>query len=142
MVIQFRNVSEYQFFKAKVEKIDFNSVRQSLFLHQKWTQIKLEQEIHRYKHLLFVLKQYPQEPVVPDRNLDQVVHAHIATGKQYVDDCQMLFHRQLEHEQGFGTRGTDRLNWQQTFHQTQTRLAQFPVPSQQQPAYCVLRLAS
>jgi hypothetical protein len=142
MVIQLRNVLEYQLFKTKVEKIDFHSVRQRLFSHQKWTQIKLEQEIHRYQQLLFVLNQYPQEPVVPDRDLDQVVHAHIATGKQYVDDCQMLFHRHLEHGQGFGTKATDRLTWQQTFHQTQVRMAQFPVPPRQQPAYCVLRLAS
>jgi hypothetical protein len=136
--------AEYQAFQKRIELINFQSIARILRVEHQWSRLRIEKEIDRYKQLLFLLYCHPSERIVPDREIDQVVHAHIATGDQYLSDCRTLFNRTVDHEPGFGRRGhTDRLAWLRTFNRTQVRLKQHfykASTTQQSPAYCVLSL--
>jgi hypothetical protein len=137
---------DYQAFQKKLELINFTAIAQILRLEHHWSTLQIERGIEQYQQLLFLLHTYPNQRIVPDCETDQVVHAHIATGAQYISDCQLLFNSDVDHEPGFGTRGTaDRLAWLHTFNQTQTWIRQcfrMGAKTQQQPAYCVLALAA
>ena len=143
MRTELNTIASHQGFQNTLEQINFAPVVDVLWSKHQWTPLQIKQGINQYKQLLFLLYCYPHEAIVPDRETDQVIHAHISTKDQYMADCEVLFNRALEHEQGFGTRGNiDQLAWLYTFHRTQRRIAQqfHQEPTLWlHPAYCVLR---
>jgi hypothetical protein len=63
---------------------------------------------------------YPNVPIVPNREIDQVWHQHILDTSKYDEDCQMLFGRVLHHFPYFGIRNAgDRQDLNAAFGETQ-----------------------
>lgn len=76
--------------------------------------------IRKYGLFLLLLQRYPHIRIVPNREIDAVLHAHMANMNQFEKDCQKLFNRSLCHIPEFGLRGeNERLEWQVIFTQTQ-----------------------
>ncbi|MBH8555380.1 hypothetical protein I8751_24145 [Nostocaceae cyanobacterium CENA357] len=76
--------------------------------------------IQQYRRLLFLIQKYPYIRMVPNQEIDTVLHAHIANIHQFEEDCQNLFSVYLQHVPNFGVTGeAERLEWQLAFAQTQ-----------------------
>jgi hypothetical protein len=74
----------------------------------------------KYERFLFLIRKYPYVRMVPNQEIDSVLHAHIANIHEFERDCQNLFSVCLKHLPGFGSGGdAERLEWQLAFSQTQ-----------------------
>ena len=51
-----------------------------------------------YKTFLFLNKKYPEEILVPTREIDEFWHLHILFTKKYHEDCQNIFGYYLHHQ--------------------------------------------
>ncbi|MUG91629.1 hypothetical protein F7734_03670 [Scytonema sp. UIC 10036] len=81
------------------------------------TQIKFA--IHRYRLFLFLVHEYPCLKMVPNQEIDTVLHAHIADFNQFKQDCQNLFNAYLTHNPEVGIRGdVERQEWLIAFAHT------------------------
>ncbi len=85
-----------------------------------WTHQETKQAIAGYLNFLYLIHLYPNLPLVPTQEIDQVWHHHILDTSKYAEDCQMLFGYFVHHFPYFGLRGeSDRHNWQCAVEQTQ-----------------------
>lgn len=75
--------------------------------------------IWRYAFFLFLIQEYPNLKMVPNQEIDAVLHAHLADNLQFSQDCQNLFNRKLEHVSEFGLKQAERSEWLLTFTRTQ-----------------------
>ena len=114
---------EHAEFHQKLKNLDLGPIAYKL-IHRKeglgWTKARAKQAIARYIMFLSLIYLYPNQPIVPTAEIDQVWHLHILDTGKYADDCQMLFGEFIHHFPYYGLRGKgDRKNWQQAFTQTQ-----------------------
>ena len=110
---------DYSFLK-KLQTIDWQTIRYHLLNSNEgrdFTRAQAARAIWQYGLFLFVAQQYPSMRLVPTEEIDAVLHAHIATARQYQDDCQTLFGGCVHHSAGLGTRG-DRAEWLEAFDRT------------------------
>jgi hypothetical protein len=109
----------YSFLK-KLQTLDWKTIRYHLLNSDEgrdFTRAQAARAIWQYGLFLFLARQYPGIRLVPTKEIDAVLHAHIATDRQYQDDCQILFSTSLHHSVGLGTRG-DRAEWLEAFDLT------------------------
>lgn len=109
----------YSFLK-KLQTLDWQTIRYHLLNSDEgrdFTKGQVARAIWQYGLFLFLAQQYPGMRLVPTEEIDAVLHAHIATDRQYQDDCQTLFGGFVHHCAGLGTRG-DRTEWLQSFART------------------------
>ncbi|GAB4140263.1 MAG: hypothetical protein Fur0046_15790 [Cyanobacteria bacterium J069] len=150
------NRSEYERFCDRLQVIDFHAITHTLQQHFSWTKQQINQGIERYQQLLFLLSQYPNQPIIPDQIADEVLHAHLETGDQFTQNCRHILGFELTHEAGFETECEgDRHHQLSLFMQTQALIEKHFGASKQtfsnspntkqliefeRPAYCVLRI--
>ncbi len=109
----------YSFLK-KLQTLDWQTIRHHLLNSDEgrdFTTAQAARAIWQYGLFLFLARQYPDIRLVPTEEIDAVLHAHIATDRQYQDDCQSLFGGFVHHSAGLGTQG-DRAEWLETFDHT------------------------
>jgi hypothetical protein len=110
---------DYSFLK-KLQTLDWQTIRYHLLNSDEgrdFTPAQAARAIWKYGLFLFLAKQYPNMRLVPTEEIDAVLHAHIATDRQYQDDCQTLFGGAVHHSAELGTRG-DRAEWLEAFDRT------------------------
>jgi len=59
---------------------------------------ELEQILERYKKFLYLAKKYPQVPLTPTYDIDEMWHLHMLHPQQYYNDCFKLFGQIMGHE--------------------------------------------
>lgn len=93
---------------SKFENLDLESVIIKLThpkdVHQ-WSREKAEYAVSQYKKFLFLNALYPEQELVPTREIDDVWHVHILDTEKYRNDCQYLFDRFLDHYPYSGLKG-------------------------------------
>lgn len=146
------NILEYDMFCDRLQTIDFRFITYTLQQRYGWTKQQIEQAIERYQQLLFVLSQAPNQPVVPDRMTDQVLHAHLEMGDRFKQDCLHILGFELTHESKSKMENEgDRRHWLALFAHTQLQLRKnFGMSTKYRfrrssssikfllPAYCIL----
>jgi hypothetical protein len=99
--------SEYALF-SKFENLDLKSVIFKLThpkdVHQ-WSLEKAEHVVSQYKKFLFLNALYPEQELIPTREIDDVWHVHILDTEKYRNDCQYLFGHFLDHYPYSGLKG-------------------------------------
>ena len=92
---------------------------------QKLTFMEASLAIWRYGLFLSLIQKYPYVRMVPNQEIDTVLHVHIANAYQFQEDCQNLFNVCLEHISEVGLRGeVERQEWLLAFTRTQTLFEQ------------------
>ncbi|MFB2834494.1 glycine-rich domain-containing protein [Floridanema evergladense] len=109
-------------FRQKLKSLDLGPIAYKLMHRDEglgWTKVRTKQAIARYLMFLILIYLYPNQPIVPTAEIDQVWHQHILDTDKYAADCQMLFGEFIHHFPYYGLRGKgDRQNWQQDFART------------------------
>jgi hypothetical protein len=59
-----------------------------------------------YRAFLFLCKTYPDEIIVPTKEVDDFWHLHILDTRSYIEDCQHIFGHYLHHFPFAGLEGT------------------------------------
>ena len=62
-----------------------------------WPRDFVEILAEHYRIFLFLTLIYPDELIIPYRELDEFWHIHILYTKKYMKDCQMIFGEYLHH---------------------------------------------
>jgi len=60
--------------------------------------------ILKYRRFLKLCAMYPEQSVVPSKEIDKVWHTHILDTAKYADDCNIVFGFMLHHFPYFGLR--------------------------------------
>lgn len=149
-------LSDYDLFCDRLQVVNFCAITQILQQRLSWTKQQIDQAIERYRQLLFLLNQHPDQPIVPDQITDEVLHAHLEMGDRFMQDCLHILGFELIHESTVKMENEgDRHHWLAVFANTQLRLRKnFGVSAKSStrnrfrcrslklqfllPAYCVL----
>ena len=93
----------------RVDKIDLKEVSKKLMLDSsaQWTLEAVKQAESLYRHFLVLHALYPNEDLVPTKQIDEFWHQHILDTRNYAQDCEFLFGRFLHHDPYFGINGDD-----------------------------------
>ncbi len=59
-----------------------------------------------YRAFLFLCKTYPEQTIVPTREVDDFWHLHILDTRNYLSDCENIFGEYLHHFPYAGLNGT------------------------------------
>ncbi|MEH1975881.1 MAG: hypothetical protein V7L02_22250 [Nostoc sp.] len=121
-IISWEDIVEQSFFE-KLKNIEWQAIFLSLVKSKQGQNLSVSQAlfaIRQYGLFLFLIQKYPYARMVPNQEIDAVLHAHKANIHQFEKDCQNLFTVVLKHFPEFGVRGeAERLEWQLAFAQTQ-----------------------
>ena len=71
-----------------------------------WTESEAVEISELYRAFLFLCKLYPQEVIVPPREVDEFWHLHILDTRNYALDCEAVFGSYLHHFPYSGLEGT------------------------------------
>jgi hypothetical protein len=135
----------YLTFCQRAKSIPFTKIAQSLH-KQGWKNSKIQRAMTRYLHLLFLVKLYPNETIVPDQETDKVLHTHLKFKQQFQANCLSLLGGFLVHESGSDKNSQlGRLNWEYAVDRTQKLMKKHfgtAALSDFSPAYCVLKMTT
>ena len=84
-----------------------------------WPESLAKHCVELYRRFLWLHHQYPQEKLVPTRDIDECWHIHILNTKQYAQDCETLFGHYFHHQPADPANETEIENLQQQFERTQ-----------------------
>lgn len=110
-----------QTFLNKLMFIDWQAIFLRLISSNEGREFTLSQAIlaiEQYGLLLYLISKYPHKKMVPNEEVDVVLHAHIANTEQFEKDCINLFDTKLVHVPEVGVRAEERQDWLLTFAQT------------------------
>jgi len=86
-----------------------------------WSKEMCEKIEEQYKAFMFLCYSYPDKPIVPTHEIDEMWHAHILDTRKYANDCENTIGYFLHHFPYFGRRGEeDNQNWKESFFDTKT----------------------
>lgn len=80
-----------------LDQLDLSYLIPKLQTTLAWGETVCWQQIGRYKKFLRLLQKYPNLPLAPTAEIDEVWHQHILFTRQYAQDCQSLFGYFLHH---------------------------------------------
>lgn len=110
-------------FFNRLKTINWQAIIQRLKNYRESQQFSFEQlidAIARYGLFLYLIQKYPYIKMVPNQEIDMVLHAHIVDIYQFRLDCQNLFGTYLNHITEVGKGGeAERHRWLQNFSYTQ-----------------------
>lgn len=107
-------------FWKKLKSIDLGPIAYKL-VTSGWTRQQAKMAIAKYIAFLLLVYLYPNNRLVPTKEIDAVWHNHILDTSKYSKDCQLLFGQFLHHFPYFGARGeTDKQNLEKAFARTKT----------------------
>lgn len=120
--MQYLNEDQYAFLE-RLSAIDFGPVAFKL-MHaedrEPWSLERATRAIELYRRFLLLNYLYPDQPIVPSREIDQVWHTHILDTAKYREDCDVLFGQFMDHWPYFGVRDEeDRRALNNAFEETQ-----------------------
>jgi hypothetical protein len=117
-----------QSFLEKLAAIDFEPIAFKLMYPDEGEGLTLEQATHaieQYRRFLFLHYRYPDFPLVPSSEIDQVWHTHILDTAKYREDCESLFGRFVDHYPYFGLKdAADQQKLEMAYSQTQALFSQ------------------
>lgn len=108
-------------FLNKLMFIDWQAIFLRLISSNEGKKLTLSQAIvaiEQYGLLLYLISKYPHKKMVPNEEVDVVLHAHIANTEQFEKDCINLFDTKLVHVPEVGVRAEEQQDWLLTFAQT------------------------
>jgi hypothetical protein len=110
-------------FLERLSAIDFGPIAFKL-MHPEdsegWSLERVTRAVELYRRFLFLNHLYPDRPIVPSREIDQVWHTHILDTAKYREDCDTLFGHFMDHWPYFGMRDADeRQELNDAFRETQ-----------------------
>lgn len=94
--------------RAMIEELDLESIKVKLVDPDEgegWSADQADEVEKWYKRLLFLVWKYPDEPVVPNRFIDEFWHQHLLDTLKYAEDCERVFGHFFHHFPYFGMRG-------------------------------------
>ena len=78
-----------------------------------------ERAVMKYRRFLKLIVMYPDQAIVPSKEIDEVWHTHILDTLKYPEDCEKVFGFFLHHFPYLGTRGEDdKQGWLGSFETT------------------------
>ena len=109
-----------------------------------WTRAEADRQETEYKRFLALVAKFPEEAIVPNKDVDKFWHAHILDTMKYAEDCQNVFGYFLHHFPYFGMRDEeDAANLANASERTQSFYRQsFGSATQPDAAYCGVAAAS
>ncbi|TWH42755.1 hypothetical protein CAL7102_06431 [Dulcicalothrix desertica PCC 7102] len=110
-----------QTFINKLMFIDWQAIFLRLVSSNEGSKFTLSQAIlaiEQYGLLLHLISKYPHKKMIPNEEMDVVLHAHIANTEQFEKDCINLFETKLVHVAEVGTKAEGRQEWLLAFAQT------------------------
>ncbi|BAZ09840.1 hypothetical protein NIES4071_16530 [Calothrix sp. NIES-4071] len=110
-----------QTFINKLMLIDWQAIFLRLISSNEGKKLTLSQAIvaiEQYGLLLYLISKYPHKKMVPNEEIDVILHAHIANTEQFEQDCINLFDTKLTHVPEVGVRAEERQEWLLAFAQT------------------------
>lgn len=93
--------------RALVNELDLRPIAFKLSESLKWPLEKINHAIAQYRLWLTLVGLYPNTPIPPSSDIDEVWHYHILDTQKYVVDCQTVFGYFVHHFPYFGLRGAD-----------------------------------
>jgi hypothetical protein len=93
-----------------VEALDLEPIKAKL-IHRKagkgWTRQRADAAEREYRRFLYMVKIYPDLPIVPSADVEACWHQHIFDTRKYAADCQRAFGYFLHHFPYIGLRGNE-----------------------------------
>ncbi len=80
-----------------IAALDLEPVSYLVAMEQPWSLQKLDATEFEYRCFLQLVRDYPQDNIVPSRDCDTYWHAHILALGLYLEHCQKLFGNALLH---------------------------------------------
>ncbi len=78
-----------------------------------------ERAVMKYRRFLKLIAMYPDQAIVPSKEIDEVWHTHILDTLKYPEDCERAFGFFLHHFPYLGMRGEDdKQGWTESFKAT------------------------
>jgi len=106
----------------KIELLDLDPIIFSLVSKEDgvgWSIDKARNVSTWYRRFLFLMNEYPNAAIVPNKDIDTFWHQHILDTKKYFIDCDLIFGCYLHHFPYFGVRGmNDKQNLDNSFKKT------------------------
>ena len=119
---------ENKTFLQRLAAIDFGPIAFKLMNPEEgqgWTLEQATDAIEQYRRFLLLNHLYPNQQIIPSREIDQVWHTHILDTAKYREDCEQLFGQFVDHWPYFGMQDeADRQALDQAFAQTQSLFEQ------------------
>ncbi len=85
----------------KIQALDFSYIAKKMssvhYELPRWPLALAETACQLYKNFLWLNYRYPQELLVPTRDMDECWHIHLLHTKAYEKDCQQIFGYYLHH---------------------------------------------
>ncbi len=72
-----------------------------------WTKERVIEAVGTYRKLLVLNGMFPERPIVPTHDVDEVWHTHVQDTAKYRVDCDYLFGAFFDHFPYFGLRGEE-----------------------------------
>lgn len=91
-----------------IADLDLTLVGRKVQQDQEWDEEQLGQAIKDYQRYLYLLKRYPNRPLCPSDDIDQMWHQHILFTVKYAKDCQNIFGYFQHHHPYFGLARADK----------------------------------
>jgi len=106
---------------------------------QGWSREQADRNEREYKRFLALMAKFPDEPIVPNTDVDKFWHAHILDTMKYAEDCDRIFGYFVHHFPYFGMRDAeDAANLASAASATQRLYAQeFGEVREVAASYCV-----
>lgn len=79
-----------------------DAARRSETFPKGWPVAKIREAIDRYAKFLRLAAKFPDEPIAPASDIDEIWHLHMLRPSAYVADCQQIVGHLLDHDGGFG----------------------------------------
>ncbi|MGD1900019.1 MAG: glycine-rich domain-containing protein [Phormidesmis sp.] len=110
-------------FLVKLSAIDFGPIAFKLMnpeVGEPWSLERATQAIEQYRRFLILTQHYPDNRIVPSREVDEVWHVHILDTAKYREDCDVLFGKFIDHWPYFGLKDkAERKELNDAFSETQ-----------------------
>lgn len=109
-----------------------------------WTREEADRRELEYKRFLALIAKFPDEAIVPNKEVDKFWHAHILDTMKYAEDCHAVFGYFLHHFPYFGMRDEeDAANLANASERTQALYRQeFGAAKQTDAGYCGVAAAA
>lgn len=106
---------------AAIENLDLGPIKFKLMTDERllWTREAAERVDRLYRRFLFLIAKYPDQAIVPTKEIDEFWHAHILDTMKYERDTKTVFGKFLHHFPYFGVRSdADRARMDASFAAT------------------------
>lgn len=105
------------------DELDLEPIAFKLEKEHGWPLDRINYAIEQYRLWLKTVIHFPDSSIIPNKEVDEVWHAHILDTRKYAEDCERLFGRFLHHFPYFGMRGeNDRQDLHTAFAQSQAMM--------------------